>query len=71
MDCFIPGLCKQSEAGRAGSKEASYSMVGWQVCVLTTGPAVSNQAVFSKASLSSVERESRVLDKYFSDTRLN
>lgn len=43
--------------------EASYFMVGWQVCVLTTGSAVSNQTVFSKAPLHSVERESRDLIK--------
>lgn len=42
---------------------ASFFMVGWQVYALTTGSAVSNQTVFSKAPLRSVERESRVLDK--------
>lgn len=45
-------------------QKASWFMVGWQVCVLTTGSAVSNQTVFSKAALHSVERESRVLIKF-------
>lgn len=44
-------------------QKASFFMVGWQVYALTTGSAVSNQTVFSKAPLHSVERESRVLDK--------
>lgn len=52
----------QTVWGWEGSEqEASYFMVGWQVCTLTTGPAVSNQAVFSKALLRSVNRKSRVL----------
>lgn len=30
-------------------QKASYFMVGWQVCMLTTGSAACNQTVFSKA----------------------
>ena len=52
-------------------QRASSFMVGWQVCVLTTGSAVSNQTVFSKALLHTVERKSRVLDKPVSNINLN
>lgn len=36
-------------------QKSSYFIVSWQVCALTTGSAVSNQTVFSKAPLHSVK----------------
>lgn len=52
-------------------QKASSFMVSWQVCVLTTGSAVSNQTVFSKVPLHSVERKSSVSDKSVSNISLN
>ena len=52
-------------------QKASSFMVSWQVCVLTTGSAVSNQTVFPKAPLHSVESQSHVLDKSVSNISLN